>query len=328
MTTPTSDFYLTLPSNASTSVYPNNGHSGFKVTLLNGHELHGDKWQVGLACLIYPRTCVNMPGPTDEKFKELRHQGVFYARIFSRRRPARYNDVTKYPDERWVPFHVAQGHYETVKDFRKGRDDFGHSLADQEFKFAFDEGTKRVTITVAAWSCLALNPWMEGDTFGGFTITWRHFATWKKVYEQFILLGVDEYAEQITEQIIDERIIRARSDKVISWRTTHLAFQTIYIYSDVVASQVVGDVRANLLRVIAPKGSHIEVSSEKLEHLFYNDVRVKSFNTIEILLRGDTGRPIPLLGDVVEVTLHFRRKVMADSFLHGVTQQCQSTNVS
>ena len=136
MTTPTSDFYLTLPSNASTSVYPNNGPSGFKVTLPNVYELHGDEWQVGLANLIYPRTWVNKPGPTVEELKEFRYQGVFYTRIFSRRRPARYNDQTKYPDERWVPLHVAQGHYKTVENTMKGIcqalcDEFGQSLVDQ-----------------------------------------------------------------------------------------------------------------------------------------------------------------------------------------------------
>ena len=100
---------------------------------------------------------------------------------------------------------------------------------------------------------------------------------------------------------------------MISWCSSHVVFQTICIYSDLVASQVVGDVRANLLRVIAPKGSHGEVLSENFVHLFYNDVRVKSFNTIEILLRGDTGRAISFLGGVVEVT-YFRKKVMADSY--------------
>ena len=60
------------------------------------------------------------------------------------------------------------------------RHEFGQSLADQEFKIVFDEDAKQVTITVAAWSCLALNPWMhdvlESDTFGGFTNACRHFA--------------------------------------------------------------------------------------------------------------------------------------------------------
>ena len=201
------------------------------------------------------------------------------------------------------------------------RDEFGQSLADQEFKFAFDEDAKQVTITVAAWPCVGLNPWivdlLESNTFGQISITFRNFAAWTKNYERFVVLGDDKYWWHPTEQDLDERIrnypsdtytIGARTDKVIAWRASHLVFQTIYIYSDVVASQVVGDVQANLLRVIAPKGSHGDVISENFEHIFYNDVRFKSFNTVEILLRGDTGRVIPFLGGVVEVTLHFRNK--------------------
>ena len=327
MTTPTSDFYLTLPSNASTSMYPKNGPSGFKVALPNVYELHGDEWQVGLASLVYPHTWVNMPGSTAEELKEFRHQGVFYARIFSRRRPVKYKYKFKYPDEYWVALHVAQGHYRTLGDFLKGirqalRDEFGEGLADQDFKFNFDEDAKRVTITIKAWSCLALNPWMtnllHSGNFGMYGITKRRFAEWNN---DFSLLGDNEYAEvdgkKPTKELIDAIItdtpfltytIGEPSDKVFSWRASHLAFQTIYIYSDVVASQVVGDLRANLLRVIAPKGSHGDVISENFVHVFYNDVRVKSFNTVEILLRGDTGRPIPFSGGVVEVTLHFKKK--------------------
>ena len=77
---------------------------------------------------------------------------------------------------------------------------------------------------------------------------------------------------------------------------------------------MVGDIRATLLRVIVSKESHGEVISKNSVHLFYNDVRLQSFNTIEARLRGDTCRPIPFLGGVVEVTLHFRKKVKADSF--------------
>ena len=54
------------------------------------------------------------------------------------------------------------------------RDEFGQSLADQEFKFTFDEDAKRVTITIPAFLVLALNPWMvdllESRTFGVNTI--------------------------------------------------------------------------------------------------------------------------------------------------------------
>ena len=191
-------------------------------------------------------------------------------------------------------------------DFIKGirqalRDEFGESLADQDFKFHFDEDAKRMTITIKAWSCLALNPWMtnllHSGNFGMYGIANRRFAEWN---DYFSLLGDDEYVEvdgkSPTKELIDAVItdtpfltyrVREPSDKVIWWRASHLAFQTIYIYSDVVESQVVGDVRANLLRVIAPKGRHGDVICVNVVHVFYNDMRVKSFNTIEILLRGD-----------------------------------------
>ena len=296
MTAPTSDFYLTLPSNASTSVYPKNGPSGFKVALPNVHELHGDEWQVGLASLVYPHTWVNMPDPTKEELKEFRHQGVFYARIFSRRRPPKYNDRTKYPDALWIPLYVPVGDYETVGDLMRGvrqalRDEFGQSLTDQEFKFTFDEDAKRVSITIPAFSVLALNPWMiellESRTFGENTITLRPFPSWGEYYDEFSMLGMDECTTTfpLTAEGMEEEIkrlpfstftVKAQTDKVISWRASHLSFQTICIYSDVMESQVVGDVRANLLRVIEPKGRHGDVICENFEHLFYNDVRVKS----------------------------------------------------
>ena len=170
---------------------------------------------------------------------------------------------------------IARGAGSLSNYFLKGirqalRDEFGEGLADQDFKFNFDEDAKRVTITIKAWSCLALNPWMtnllHSGTFGMYGITKRRFAEWN---DDFSLLGDDEYSEvdgkKPTKDLIDAIItdtpfltytIGEPSDKVTSWRASDMAFQTIYIYSDVVASQVVGDVRANLLRVIAPKGSH------------------------------------------------------------------------
>ena len=82
----------------------------------------------------------------------------------------------------------------------------------------------------------------------------------------------------------------------------------MYVYSDIVSSEVVGNVRANLLRVVAPKGQPGEIVSENFVNPYYSDVRMRSFNTIKVLLKGDTGQPIPFKGCVVEVTIHFKKK--------------------
>ena len=104
---------------------------------------------------------------------------------------------------------------------------------------------------------------------------------------------------------------------MIGWRASHFAFQTIYIYSDIVSSQVVGDVQANLLRVVAPKGKPGDIVDENFVIPYYNDVGLRSFNTIEILLRGDTGQPVPFRGGViVRLSRHIFSLVLRDPSMH------------
>ena len=116
---------------------------------------------------------------------------------------------------------------------------------------------------------------LHSGNFGIYGIANRRFAEWN---DDFSLLGDDEYAEvdgkSPTKEIIDAVItdtpfltyrVREPSDKVISCYASHLAFQTIYIYSE---SQVLEDVRANLLRVIAPKGRHGDVICDNFVHVF------------------------------------------------------------
>jgi hypothetical protein len=54
-----SQFYLTLPSNASMKYYPDNTMAKYTTTLSNRIELDGD-WEVGLAEIIYPCSWYNV----------------------------------------------------------------------------------------------------------------------------------------------------------------------------------------------------------------------------------------------------------------------------
>ncbi len=53
-------FYLTLPSNASLDVYPNNKTTDYRVSLPQSIELEGN-WEVGLYSVSYPNTWYNLP---------------------------------------------------------------------------------------------------------------------------------------------------------------------------------------------------------------------------------------------------------------------------
>ena len=191
---------------------------------------------------------------------------------------------------------------------------FGDRLVDQEFKFTYENN--HPTITIQRASALAINPWIVNkleiaEVYGDQPYGRRYFRQSgldaSDPLNTFLRLGADEYRGDFTHGT-DAYWLATTLDKPIHWFLTAISFQTIYIYSDIVASQMVGDVRANILRAVAPRGNPGEIIHENVFNLFYHDVRLKSFNTIEILLRGDTGEPIPFLHGVVEVTLHFRKK--------------------
>ena len=56
-----SHFYLTLPSNSSLNIYPDNTVAKYTTQLRKRIELDGD-WEVGLMEMIYPYSFTNVSG--------------------------------------------------------------------------------------------------------------------------------------------------------------------------------------------------------------------------------------------------------------------------
>ena len=82
----------------------------------------------------------------------------------------------------------------------------------------------------------------------------------------------------------------------------------IYVYCDVVQSQVVGDTSAQLLRSIPVEGKSGDVITKTFTNIQYLPIQTKSFEDIEILLRNDTGDPVPFERGKVITTLHFKQQ--------------------
>ena len=79
------------------------------------------------------------------------------------------------------------------------------------------------------------------------------------------------------------------------------------MYCDIVEPQVVGDVSAQLLRSIPVEGNFGDIISQTFVNIQHAPVLRKSFEDVEILLRGDTGDPVPFERGKVVVTQHFRK---------------------
>ena len=82
----------------------------------------------------------------------------------------------------------------------------------------------------------------------------------------------------------------------------------IYTYCDIVEPQYVGDTNAQLLRSIAVKGKPDEMVTETFLKIQYLPIQTQSFEDIQILLRTDTGEPVPFERGKVVITLHFRKE--------------------
>ena len=82
---------------------------------------------------------------------------------------------------------------------------------------------------------------------------------------------------------------------------------TIYVYNDIVQPQIVGDTSAKLLKTIPVEGKYGDVITKTFTNIQYVPIQTKSFEDMEILLRTDTGEPVPFERGKVVVTLHFRQ---------------------
>ena len=83
---------------------------------------------------------------------------------------------------------------------------------------------------------------------------------------------------------------------------------SIYVYCNTVQPQLVGNTMVPLLRTIPVSGNSGDVITKTFTNIQYVPVQTKSFEDIEILLRTDTGDPVPFERGKVIATLYFRKQ--------------------
>ena len=81
---------------------------------------------------------------------------------------------------------------------------------------------------------------------------------------------------------------------------------SLYIYCDAAEAVPVGDIKVPLLHVIHAAGNFGDTIHRLYTTPQYVPVSKKEFNTVEIDIRDDTGRPVPFEFGKVIVTLHIR----------------------
>lgn len=87
-------------------------------------------------------------------------------------------------------------------------------------------------------------------------------------------------------------------------------FKVLFVYTDIVDPQVVGDVLAPLLRIVKVTGSDGDVVSALYDRPHYLPLSRKNIETLEIVIRMHTGELTPFQFGRSYVTLHFRQKYL------------------
>ena len=88
----------------------------------------------------------------------------------------------------------------------------------------------------------------------------------------------------------------------------HRGLTSLYIYSPIIQSQLVGDTLAPLLRVVNIQGSFGEHVNERYDNIYYLPLVSSPIDHVEIYIRDDIGNLIPFDTGRVVIVLHFRKK--------------------
>lgn len=239
-------FYLTLPSNASVNIFPNNKTTSYRVKLPKVIDLGGD-WEVGLYSISYPNTWYTLQNNHDTHIYCI--------------------DKNGHPET----IEIGYGHYETLQSLIKATNKALTKNVGDNVKMMASAFTEKVTVQLKNGYRLLLNERMS------------------------IVFGFGKKDAMITKT--------SESPYVADLS----AISTIYVYCDIVQPQVVGNTSAQLLRSIPAEGKFGDVITKTFTNIQYVPAQTKSFENVEILLRDDTGNPVPFERGKVVVTLHFKQ---------------------
>ena len=82
---------------------------------------------------------------------------------------------------------------------------------------------------------------------------------------------------------------------------------SLYVYSDIVQTKLVGDVSVPLLTVVPFGSKHGEMVFKEYSTPVYSDLSKNIFSAIEVYLMDGAGRKIPFEFGKVTLLLHFKK---------------------
>ena len=85
-------------------------------------------------------------------------------------------------------------------------------------------------------------------------------------------------------------------------------FLSMYVYTDIVDAQFVGDVKVPLLRIVNTQGNYGDNVNVSFRYMQYVTIKVNTFETLEINTKDDKNENVSFGFGKSIVTLHFKHR--------------------
>jgi len=284
-----SHFYLTLPSNSSANYYDDNTLTKFTTRLQSSMSLRGE-WEVGLSEIIFPHTWLTL-SKEDATFQvnwlvrpemnsEDNVQDIFHVRDET------FTEL--YRDE----LSITPGYYDSITEILREMNDAivasrWNPLVSQTEddplrifpQLKYNETSKRATFL------------MQKNQAFSFS---KNLAT---------ILGVMPNQNPSKPNLYDDGCLW-EGEAVCD---LSVGINYMMVYCDLLEHVPVGDTKAPLLRIVDASGSNGAIVHRTFDDARYIPLQKKHFDSIEIDIRDDLGKPIAFENGKLVVTLHFRQ---------------------
>ena len=267
-------FYVTLPCNASSAVYPGNRISAYTTRIAKAIELKG-QWEVGLAEIEYPRSWYN------------------------------FNDEDGYFNLHTAPGPANNAAPTDSRPFKKDLSGFfvSRKLQISGGYYADIRAIIRSINRVLAPSAVLDHDELKNKVF--------------LVARPNISVSFQGKLATILGMIPDDNLGRSNYHEAADFTTSittyaphqsdiNGGFYTLYVYTDIIQYQLVGDSYVPLLRCVHISGKSNDAVIASYDSPHYVSINKDHITSITIELKDDQNREIPFSYGKVIVKLHFK----------------------
>ena len=280
------NFYITLPSNSSLEYFPDNTLAKYTTKLHRRIVLDSDHWEVALAEIQYPTLF--------ETVSESKEMWIQYSQRVKLEKGADSYEMKK--------FILPQGIYDKEESVGKIL-----TRGLKVFRVYFDRNINRF---VMVYDSKDVGSILMSNSMG------RLLGYFMKNNEQFTL------DVEVSKFLISANQLNHKSDDLLGLihdttmmaeapyppQLTQSSPTHMYVYTDIIEPNLVGDCVAPLLRIIKIQKQIADPDvSASFSNPYYLPVMKREFDTIEIHLRSDEGQLIPFVSGKLNLRLHFRR---------------------